>query len=39
MAKKDRLSEDGVRPTLARIFLKALVIAVVMWLIQRIGNS
>jgi hypothetical protein len=39
MAKKDRLSEDGAGPTLARIFLKALVIAVVMWLIQRIGNS
>ena len=39
MAKKDRLSEDGAGPTLMRIFLRALIISVVMWLIQRIGNS
>jgi hypothetical protein len=39
MAKKDRLSEDGAGPTLIRILLKALAIAVVMWLIQRIGSS
>jgi hypothetical protein len=39
MGKKDRLYEDGAGPTLARIFLRALMISVVMWLIQRVTNS
>jgi len=39
MAKKDKFYDEAAGPTLFRIFLRALVIAVIMWLIQRIGNS
>jgi hypothetical protein len=39
MAKKDRLYEDGTGPTLVRIFIRALMISVVIWLMQKISSS
>jgi hypothetical protein len=39
MAKKDRLYEDGTGPTLVRIFIRALMISVVIWLMQKITSA